>query len=894
MSERDRRCDDAPAASTVEVLVRRRLLDVVAGRWSRPVTAIVAGAGFGKSTLIGQALAEHRAVPTGVDLHLRLGAADAHAVRLAQRLLERLGAAPVPAVETDRLVDLVLDVCWSRAPTPISLVFDDVHELPSGCDGLAFLGELVRRLPGNTHLVLGSRVMPPVGLARLAVAGQAIVLRDSDLRFTDTEVEEFARLRRVPVERIAAADGWPALAELQARATGVGSEQYVWEEVLSLRSVDERARLVEIAALGGADSEVASAVAGQAVDLDQLLGAMPLAARSDAGWWELHEVIAEPILAQEPPKRIADIRRRGGVHAREGGDTDRAVRLLIAAGAHDEALACLRADLVKPVAPGDPHLAAEWAALVPVALDREPEVLLLHAIATTVADPERAYALAEDAVAAFSDRGDVDGELGALARLGSIAYALADATRFAPHFVRISELAQSGYPGALPLDAAARGGLCIMVGDLRGAEAVLAPVIAELTHDPTQGLMSYMLARAQVGRGRFREAERTVRAIPEPDQARMRDGILGVELAIAQGLGAPDAVFEQLRCSSERDLEHGALIVRRTAQSRSVVALATIGDLDGARRALAELERIGPATDATVDEELTAVAATAVLAGDEEEAARVLARVPDRGVFFPPLDALVLFFVLRPELRDRYAALDLEGVHARRREFAAAFVAARDGDPELLARFEWPNESVMRWFAPAPWLIEAAVRSAAAGGVPPIDLVRRIGPSQRHVVRRFAGSTDPEVARIGAEFSVLLGPAASDRVALRVLGPFEVDVDGLPSDASALRRERVRALLGLLVLRRSVRRDEAAGALWPGLDDEPAMRNLRVTLTHLLKLIEPSRERGAPSYFIHQERERLTLREDPALSVDLWDFEWAMAEAERFERAGAPARYSKR
>ena len=64
---------------------------------------------------------------------------------------------------------------------------------------------------------------------------------------------------------------------------------------------------------------------------------------------------------------------------------------------------------------------------------------------------------------------------------------------------------------------------------------------------------------------------------------------------------------------------------------------------------------------------------------------------------------------------------------------------------------------------------------------------------------------------------------------LRALGELEVDVDGDVLDGPLFRRERVRALLGLLVVRRSVRRGDAAATLWPDRDDDAGNLTSRST-----------------------------------------------------------------
>jgi DNA-binding SARP family transcriptional activator len=870
-----------------ESLLRPRLLLAVQGRWNRPVTAVVGGAGFGKTTLLAQAVRENRLDRSGVDVVLRLEPGDTSALRLAARLLTELGAEVPRSPEPDDLLAMLVDVVWGAAPTPICLVLDDVHEVASGSAGMALLTRLVHALPSNTHLLVGARTLPEIGVARLAAGGEALLLREDDLRFTEAESAEFARLRGVPVGQIAAARGWPALAELLARATGVTTGEYVWEQVIGPLDLGRRARLVELAALGGADDDLASTIAGEPVALADVLADVPLVSWS-GDWWELHDVVAEPILTREPADAVADIRRRGGIHARTRGDADRSLRLFVAAAAWDEVIAMLRCHFVQLGAP-DPSVAATWAALLPAQLDAEPEVLLLQSVAKTVVSAERGHELGEKAVAAFAARDDADGELAALARLAAITWALMDIRRLAPHVARISELASTGHPWAVALDAVCRGAYALMTGDWRTAEAILAPVAAEPGMDPTEGLAGYLCARAQVEGGRFDDAARTVDRMPDSHRERVRDGVLGVEVAIAQALGSGDLVLDELRGVAEARLARRPLIARRVARCRLATALAVQGHLDGAREQMAELERIGPPTDATIDEELLAAAAVAVLEDSEDEAAQLLARVPDHGMFFPPLENIALLYVLRPDLRERYDTRDLEGVHAQRRAFAAALVAARAGDLEPLGTFRWPRETVVRWFAPAPWLLEAAVYSAAAGGSPPVELLQRVGPSQRHVLRRLDASPVREIARASATFAAVLPPAAPAPLALRVLGALEVDIDGVASSAPELRRERVRSLLGLLVVRRSVRRAEAAGVLWPRLGNDQALGNLRVTLTHLLKLIEPGREKHAPSYFIQQEHERLTLRDDPSLHVDAWEFEAAAAEAEELDRSGAPS-----
>src|SRR5262249_59735843 len=75
-------------------LVRDRLVDALAGRWDVPVTAVLAGPGFGKSTALGQAMRLHDADPRGVEAWLGCEPGDEDAYRLADRMCRALGGRP--------------------------------------------------------------------------------------------------------------------------------------------------------------------------------------------------------------------------------------------------------------------------------------------------------------------------------------------------------------------------------------------------------------------------------------------------------------------------------------------------------------------------------------------------------------------------------------------------------------------------------------------------------------------------------------------------------------------------------------------------------------------------------------------------------------------------------
>ena len=74
--------------------------------------------------------------------------------------------------------------------TRIILVLDDYHliETQPIHDALTFL---LRRIPPQLHMVIATRVDPPLPLARLRARGQLTELRATDLRFSSSEATEF-------------------------------------------------------------------------------------------------------------------------------------------------------------------------------------------------------------------------------------------------------------------------------------------------------------------------------------------------------------------------------------------------------------------------------------------------------------------------------------------------------------------------------------------------------------------------------------------------------------------------------------------------------------------------------------------------------------------------------
>ena len=269
-----------------------------------------------------------------------------------------------------------------------------------------------------------------------------------------------------------------------------------------------------------------------------------------------------------------------------------------------------------------------------------------------------------------------------------------------------------------------------------------------------------------------------------------------------------------------------------------------------------------------------AQAAVAAASGAEPAArqayARHLARWPveDRFAERHLRRFLALGYVLSDRLRAHWDSVALGPSHLAARATARALVQARAGD--LTAAGELTPAHAL-CFLPLPWSVELAARLAAAGHPHGHELGRwladTLGPAVHRQLREMARS--PLAAGAAQLLAALPAPPAH-RTQIAVIGPMRLTRDGVPVDAPELRRARVRQLLSALAVRPVLTRDQAIELLWPGLDPAKAARNMRVTLTHLRRLLEPDRSGGDASYHLRSEGDTIRLLPSGFLSVDLW------------------------
>ena len=107
-------------------MVRGRLLSLLAGRFEQPVTMLVAGAGFGKTTLLSQAMRQNLTAPLGIDAWVSCQPDDEDPGQFVGACCRAIGQDPAETAGHGRDV---LAAMRQMSPIDVCLVLDDVHQL---------------------------------------------------------------------------------------------------------------------------------------------------------------------------------------------------------------------------------------------------------------------------------------------------------------------------------------------------------------------------------------------------------------------------------------------------------------------------------------------------------------------------------------------------------------------------------------------------------------------------------------------------------------------------------------------------------------------------------------------------------------------------------------------
>ncbi len=368
------------------LVARPRLSERLSRGAESALTLVSAPAGFGKTTLLTEWLADAPADGRSA-AWLSLDQRDNDPAMFWTYLIAALQTA-APGVGTGALVQL------QSPPAPIEavlatllndlgalsgsvvLVLDDFHVIDAReiHEGMAFMLE---HLPPQFHLVIAGRADPALPLSRLRGRGELVEIRAADLRFTPDEAATYLNevmglvLRAEDVAALEGrTEGWIAALQLAALslqgrddAAGfiagfAGDDRYIVdylvEEVLQRQPENVRSFLLNTSILSRLSGSLCDAVTGQdggkamleALDRGNLF----LVQLDDRRQWYRYQHLFGDVLRarlhDEQPDRVHELHARASDWCERNGDRSEAIRHALAGEDFERA-----ADLVELAIP---------------------------------------------------------------------------------------------------------------------------------------------------------------------------------------------------------------------------------------------------------------------------------------------------------------------------------------------------------------------------------------------------------------------------------------------------------------------------------------------------------------------------------------------------------------
>src|SRR5258706_12034545 len=342
------------------LLPREHLLTVLDQSRSFPLTLLSASAGFGKTTLLSAWASQSTSEVAWLSLDeqdndpTRFWAYVIAALRHSGSRLSAVGEAtlamlhsPQPPLLTGALTLLINELAALSQDT--ALILDDYHLIREQAihESLQFV---LDHFPACLHLLLASRVDPPLPRARLRARGQVVEIRDADLRLSGEEAARFLTqvmslsLTEEEIGRLEQrTEGWVAGLQLAAlslrRHTDVaaflqaftGSHRlildYVKEEILAPLPQDQQRFLLYTSVLERMNADVCQRLSGEQASQQMLeslerahLFLVPL--DEERRWYRFHTLFREVLLARlqaTQPEQVAHLHREAALWYQQQG-----------------------------------------------------------------------------------------------------------------------------------------------------------------------------------------------------------------------------------------------------------------------------------------------------------------------------------------------------------------------------------------------------------------------------------------------------------------------------------------------------------------------------------------------------------------------------------------------
>lgn len=855
-------------------IVRERLVTQLAERWTRQLVTVRAPGGYGKSIALAQAIRDNEADPTGIDIYVRCRRARDSLIEL-ESTIARVSATPsTPPVGAKDLATRIIELMSSASPQQVCLSLDDVHVMHDAPEFTDLVEALIQGLPFNGHLVLAGRSLPPMRVAKLRASDDIAAIEETDLTFDNCELVELAAHHGVPSEQLASAAGWPAVSRLLVVADRDVSVEFMIEEVIARLTDSERTALGLAVIAAPATRSLLDEVAPD-TDVEALIAAVPLMSDVGDGGVAAHDLwheVLDSIIDADEQARLAE---RVVVFHDQQGDAHRAVDVALGCGLWKAALPLMMRVFGELDVNVDLAQIERWLASLPSAAEETPEWSFLAGLSARLhGEGHESTALIRRAAADFEACGDLEGATTAVLEMGLRSFMSNDEALWAEVIEIGARIIGAG--GARMARVASMAGAveAERLGDFAGALAVYESIDDRSALESGHAWMLAML---------LGDLDRALVHLQEVVDQSPRLSAASQILVTRWDAGdprplltaGPDALA-RLSVGSSRDA------------ARRLTADVMIGANRGVHVDVGSIEFTG--LDQSRQQALVALARAARDLFVEDElsvAERFEASLDEVGMEDPLLRGELRRYLPYPYILSRPCRTWLDEhdslgpLQIQLRDLARAVLAGREGGKVG----ELPSpQSILTWL-PLPWSIELAVRLVGAGDARGTELIELLsdvtGAAAHDEVRRLRDRDDvlePAASRVLAEIP---GPPAQV-TRLFVCRDFELrHDDGSAEDV----RLRVRQLLTLLIVRSDWTRSQLIDVLWPG-DATRARTNLRTTLSHARRSIEPGRAAGEASFSLRQRADRIWLQRSAHLTVDLWEIEQLLDDADADAESG--------
>jgi len=412
-----------PPVARDDVLARAALQPLERLRAARLVL-VSAPAGFGKTTVLCQyerALREAGSAtawvtvdaedndPARFSAYLRGALAPIVAAPgKPGRALETPGDRGAVMGEAFELIDSL-----AASDRPLAIFLDDFEHVAANADIRGVVARLLHTLGPRQQLVLGTRTVPELGLARLRASGQVVDVGLDKLRFTPEETRRF--LQEASIAGLSDADvaflherseGWPAALQLAVLALrdspraasrlrefgGSRAEvaEYLAAEVLAGLPADLREFAIRTSVLDSFCAELCEAVTGMAggealIDRVSRANLFLVSLDAERRWFRYHALLREFLraeLGRAEPARVRELSVRAARWLAANGRPAEAVEHALRSGDEELAAGIMEGSATQLLHDGQIATLLRWtAAISPERLAARPA---LHFIAAMV------------------------------------------------------------------------------------------------------------------------------------------------------------------------------------------------------------------------------------------------------------------------------------------------------------------------------------------------------------------------------------------------------------------------------------------------------------------------------------------------------------------------------